>query len=276
MKSGWLKKDLTLFLGLLLVSGLLFLGDEKGWLNPVRSTLERPFLALQKPLYSFSISFGSFFDQFSSRQKQAEEIIRLQSRLQQLAVDQSLLNACVEENIQSRRLLGSPLPASWRFLPVKIISQAGQMKIDKGVDGGVKEGMTVVFENVLVGKVIDVEAKSALVQTLLDPAVKIPVVIKKPLSGGTEAVQAAAGVQGRGLLRVGPGGNLLVGEILQAEDVSQGDLVLTSGEADWLPDLVVGTVNEVSGREAELYQEALVEPLLDYGQLRAVFVVMDW
>jgi len=161
-------------------------------------------------------------------------------------------------------------------LPAKVIGLAGKMRLDKGQEDGVKEGMMVVSENILVGKVIRVERKNCLVEVLSDPVVKIPVVVKKTLKGETEAIRAAEGIQARGLYQAGPKGKGTVKEILQAEDVQKGDLVLTSGEAGWLPTLLIGQVEEVLGSQAAVYKEAWVEPLVDEKKLEIVFIVIDW
>ncbi|PJC75981.1 hypothetical protein CO010_03935, partial [Candidatus Shapirobacteria bacterium CG_4_8_14_3_um_filter_39_11] len=53
----------------------------------------------------------------------------------------------------------------------------------------------------------------------------------------------------------------------------KGDLVITSGEENWLPDLLIGQIEEVLPKTAELYQTARVSALLDYQKLRIVFIV---
>ena len=156
-------------------------------------------------------------------------------------------------------------------MPAKVVGLSEKMRVNQGSDQGVRKGMMVVTDNLLVGVVVEAEKKSSLVQTLADPAVRVPVVVKKPLGGENEIIQAGVGVQARGLYQEG-----IVGEIVQEEDVQTGDLVLTSGEADWLPELLIGIVETVEGREAELYKKAVVKPLVDYHDLRVVFVVVDY
>ena len=136
----------------------------------------------------------------------------------------------------------------------------------------------VVLDNILIGRVVFVSQKTALVETLKDNSVKVPVVIKKPITGQAEDFKkAASGVQARGILTF-EGEKLVVDQILQAEDIKEGDLVLTGGpvEGDWLPDLLVGQVEEVLGREALVYKKAIVSPLIDEYNLETVFVVTDW
>lgn len=239
------------FLFLLLLSLFLILADQKNWLNSPKSLLERPFIWAEERI------FAAF--------RKTEEISPVfGDELRQLAVEQNQLMACQEENEKMRKLLGAPLPAKWKFMDAKVLGQVnGQLRIDKGQAEGVKEGANIISENILVGKVVNLGANDAWAQMVTSSESKIPVVVKKP---------GSAGVQARGLL-IEQGGKLILDRVLQSEDIQKGDLVVTSGEADWLPELLIGTIAEVSPKTPEVYQKAKVEPLIDYGKLRIVFVV---
>jgi len=139
------------------------------------------------------------------------------------------------------------------------------MRIDLGRKDGVEKGMTVVTENIYVGQIISVGERDSLVQLPNDPNSKIPVAIKQPGSPGIHA---------RGLLVGQFGGKLVLDRVLQEEDIRQGDLVVTSGEEGYLPDLVIGQIKEVLPGTAEIYQQAIVSPLIDYSSLRFVFLVI--
>jgi cell shape-determining protein MreC len=41
-----------------------------------------------------------------------------------------------------------------------------------------------------------------------------------------------------------------------------------------LPDLLIGQIEEVKNNPAEIYQQAVVKPLLDYTKLRTVFIIV--
>lgn len=230
----------------------------------MRGVIERPILAMESKIYDFKQASDRAIKPLSYWRSGERELMRLQGELRQLAVESSQLSVCLEENERMRALLGAPLPPQWKFLSAKVVGMTEKMKIDKGRRDGVREGMMVVSENILVGKVVSVEERSALVQLPTDPASKIPVVVKKP---------GSLGVQARGLLLPSKEG-LIVDRILQTEDVREGDLVLTEGEG-WLPDLLIGQIQEVLGQEAAIYKQARVSPLIDYETLRIVFVVVQ-
>lgn len=263
MKGGLEKKNLAVFLLLLFFSLLLFFFDQKGWISPARGIFEQPILFIESKIYALKLSGYQAIKPLSYWRSGEQEIMRLQGQLRQLALEGGQLSACLEEKEEMRRLLGAPLPPDWKFLPARVVGVSEKMRIDKGQRDGIEEGMMVVSENILVGRAISLEERSALVQLPTDPVSKIPVVVKK---------LGSSGVQARGLL-LSLEGKLIVDRILQTEDVREGDLVLTEGEG-WLPDLLIGQIEEVLGREAEIYKKARVSPLIDYQSLRMVFVVV--
>ena len=259
MRNGT-RKEFFLFLLLLFLSGFLFFLDKKGWLKPVRGLAEKPILAIEKRIYALKFVVCP-----------SSELTGLQIELQRLVVDQNALSSCLEENAQMRRLLGAPLPAKWKFLPAMVVGLSEQMRIDKGEKDNVLPGMMVVSENILVGKIISVGQDYSLVQLPVTPGVKIPVMIKSSDSSGIKA---------RGLLVGQYGNNLILDRVLQEEEINKGDIVTTSGEGlpagrqGWLPDLVIGQISEVLPKSAEIFQKAQVKPLVDYNELRIVFIVI--
>jgi len=256
MGGDSLRKNFPFFLVLLFLSLFFFLADNFGWLRGIRGMVQRPFLGLTQPVYWWSQSVG--------KGKESDQVVALQTQLRQLAVDQNQLSTCLAENEEMRRLLGSPLPGEWQFKLARVVGLTEQMRLALGADEGVKDGMMVVSENIYVGQVVSVGEGDSLVELPTDLDSRIPVVVKKP---------GSSGIQARGLLIGQPGEKLVLDRVLQEEDVQQADLVVTSGEEGFLADLVIGTIEEVKKGTAEVYQQALISPLIDYRSLRLVFVV---
>ncbi|MCJ7793169.1 MAG: rod shape-determining protein MreC [Candidatus Marinimicrobia bacterium] len=263
MNDDSLRKSLPFFCFLLFFSVFLLLVDYFGWFSGVKGWVERPFLVLERPLFLVNQSFVGAFDSFGGGSR-SEEVVDLQTQLRQLAVDQNQLVTCLEENEKMRKLLGTPLPPNWQFKMSRVIGLNEKLKIDLGRKAGVEEEMMVVSENIYLGRVVSIGEDYNLVQLPTDLNSKIPVVVKKP--GGT-------GIQAKGLLIGQFGESLLLDRVLQEEDIRQGDLVVTSGEEGYLPDLVIGQIKEVKEKTAEVYQQAIVTSLIDYSSLRLVFVV---
>lgn len=263
MGGGSLGKIFPFFLLLLFLSLFLFLMDNFGWLDGVRGVVQTPFLVLERPIYLFNQSVSQSLKSATGRTS-GQQIVELQTQVRQLAIDQSQLETCLEENKRMRKLLGAPLPSNWKFKMARVVGLPEKMKVDLGRRDGVEKGMMVVSENIYLGQVVSVGEKESLIQLPIDLNSKIPVVVKKP---------GSPGIQARGLLAGQFGGKLLLDRVLQEEDVRQGDLVVTSGEEGYLPDLVIGQIKEVIKGTAEIYQQAIISPLVDYSSLRFVFVV---
>jgi len=265
-------KKISLWGGLLLLIGLLlFFLAPMPWFSKFLGVFSKPVTSLEKILlesYRKNTAWTSYFSTIKSKDQQ---IFQLQGQLNQLALQQNQFTSCLEENSQIKKLLGSPLPANWQFMEAKVLSLSNNMKIDKGEKDGIREGMMVISENILVGKIIKVNENDSLVQLLSDTNTKIPVVVKKP---NTDKTKAEGGVQARGLLSGQGGEKLILDRVLQAEDIQKGDLVVTSGEENWLPDLLIGQIMDVAPKSAEVYQKARVSPLVEINKLRIVFVVV--
>lgn len=136
--------------------------------------------------------------------------------------------------------------------------------IDKGTDDGVRVGMPVESARGLVGRVFRTTARSAQVALITDNASAVPARL-----GNSRAT---------GLLRGGElGGSLLMDWIDLKYQVEVGEVALTSGLGGEFPQgIVIGRVVEVNRSEAELSQQALVQPATDFDALEIVFVITDF
>jgi rod shape-determining protein MreC len=136
--------------------------------------------------------------------------------------------------------------------------------IDKGSEDGVRVGMPVESARGLVGRVYRASAHSAQVVLITDNVSAIPARL-----GNSRAT---------GLLRGGGlGGTLMMDWIDLKYEVEIGEVALTSGLGGEFPqDIVIGRVVDVSRSEAELSQQAEVQPATDFTSLEIVFVITDF
>lgn len=250
------QKQILLFLFFLLLSLLLILFDNFGILRPIRGGIEK--LAIPVELFFYQAK-----QKFSLPFFRKEACLGDEGKERELAVNQNALSTCQEENEAMRRLLGAPLPPSWRFLPAKVIGSPDGLLINVGTSSKVRPGMAVVSENVFIGRISWVGENLARVTLPANSESRLPVLVRS---------QKEIGVKARGLLR-GEGGKAILDQVLQEESISEGDLVLTGGEENYPPDLLIGKIVEVQRQEAELFQKAVVEPLVDYQNLINVFVI---
>jgi rod shape-determining protein MreC len=136
--------------------------------------------------------------------------------------------------------------------------------INKGSDDGVRVGMPVESARGLVGRIFRTTQHSAQVALITDNASAIPARL-----GNSRAT---------GLLRGGGlGGSLIMDWIDLKYQVEIGEVALTSGLGGEFPqDIVIGRVSEVDRSEAELSQQAVVQPAVDFDSLEIVFIITDF
>lgn len=136
--------------------------------------------------------------------------------------------------------------------------------INKGFDDGVRVGMPVEAARGLVGQVYRVTNNASQVALLTETASAIPVRL-----GSTRATGMLRGA-GRGALPT-------IDWIDLQYDVQVGELVTTSGLGSKFPEnLVIGRVVNVERNEAELFQQAIVQPAVDFNAIEIVFVVTEF
>ena len=136
--------------------------------------------------------------------------------------------------------------------------------INKGYDDGVRVGMPIEAARGLVGQVYRVTNNAAQVALLMETASAIPVRL-----GSTRATGMLRGA-GRGALPT-------IDWIDLQYDVQVGELVTTSGLGGKFPEnLVIGRVVNVERNEAELFQQATVQPAVDFNAIEIVFVVTEF
>ncbi|MBK8904226.1 MAG: rod shape-determining protein MreC [Anaerolineaceae bacterium] len=136
--------------------------------------------------------------------------------------------------------------------------------IDKGSDDGIQVGMPVESPRGLIGRIFRTTQNSSQVVLITDNASAIPVRL------GTS--RATGSLKGRGA-----SGDLIVDWIDLKFQLEVGEVVLTSGlGGDFPQDIVIGRVVQVLRNEADLFQQAVVQPATDFDTLEIVLVVTDF
>ena len=135
--------------------------------------------------------------------------------------------------------------------------------INSGSNDGIQRGMPVVTNQGLVGRVDAVIADAARVQLITDPASKVNVRLQN--------AEADASLIGSVT------GDVTLDLIPQDVALEPGDLVLTSGlGGGYPPDLIVGQVLNVRTRDFDLFQQAAVQPVVDFNRLQIVLVIVNF
>lgn len=135
--------------------------------------------------------------------------------------------------------------------------------INRGSNEGIRRGMPVVTNQGLVGRIDAVIADAARVQLITDPGSAVNVYLQ---SADTSAMLLGSVT-----------GDITLDMISQNVLVEPGDLILTSGLGGGFPsDLVLGQVVTIRTLEFELFQQATVQPAVDFSRLEIVLVITNF
>jgi len=264
------------FFTFLILSLVLLVFDFLGWLQPAKAWTEKHTNPIQQTIYSRIMNYEFRITNFTqSSQKLAElekRVGELERENENLKIDNWKLSI---ENANSQRMLGSPLPSEWHFLPAQVIGQTRYLLINQGQRDGVKPDMIAIFENVLVGQVIEVSERTAKIRLPNDSESKIKAKTLRELDHSGSGRMDSPGMSGVSGILIGRNDSLLLTEVPQAEKFQVNDLVITSGEQEiFPPNLLIGKVVGISKDERQPTQQAEIEPLLDYSKLETVFLLI--
>lgn len=256
------------FLLILIAAGLLLL-NMGGFLSPVESLVLRPIGGAQSWL---AVRFYAVRDMLSS----PSDVATLRAQVRELQSQNAQLQQQIiglQEQVAQAQVLSALVQYARsepqnRYLAANVISRDASpflhsIWIGAGSDQGLRQGMPVVTDRGLVGRTIDVYASVSRVQLITDPADAVNVRLQTSRADG--------------LLQPQLNGEVWVGMISQDKEVSPGEVVLTSGlGGNYPPEIPVGVITSVRKRDYELFQQAVLQPAVDFNQLELVLVITNF
>ena len=240
-----------------------------GYFNPVTNWLTRITVNAQTWISGRYLAIVDFLtvprDVASLRQRNAEleaDVAQLQTQiidLQQQVTETDILSALVdfaranpEYTYKAAAVIGRDPSPFLRYVIINV-----------GSNGGVLPGMPVVTEKGLVGRVDAVIAEAARVQLVTDAASAVNVRMQ---ASTTEAMLVGSIT-----------GDLSLDMIPQDANVQIGDVVLTSGlGGDYPANMLVGQVVSVRKQQSELFQQAAIQPNVDFNRLQFVLLITNF
>jgi rod shape-determining protein MreC len=267
MKQNFSRSLQSIIIALVVV-GLIVLALG-GYFNPVASWFTRLAVDAQTWISTRYLALADFLtvprDVASLRERNTElesEVAQLQTQvidLQQKVTETNILSALVdfaranpEYSYKAAAVIGRDPSPFLRFVIINI-----------GTNQGVLPGMPVVTDKGLVGRVDAVISEAARVQLLTDATSAVNVRLQ---ASNTEAMLVGSVT-----------GDLSLDMISQDASVTVGDVVLTSGLGGSYPaSLLVGQVVSVRKLDYELFQQAAIQPSVDFNQLGFVLVITNF
>jgi rod shape-determining protein MreC len=256
------------FTVILIAVGLILLALG-GYLSPVLVTITRPFLGVQEWISSRYIAVSQLLNAPQDVEELRVRNIELENEIARLQSQVIILREQLDESQGLEELLGyARRRPEFQYSAAAVIGKDPSpflhyIIIDHGSDEGIRRGMPVVTESGLVGRIDAVTAGAARVQLITDPG---SIVNVKLQSQRTNA-QINGSITGEINLDMVP----------QDTNLEPGEVILTSGLGGNYPaDILIGQVITVRQFENELFQTATIQPIIDYSQLQAVLIIINF
>jgi rod shape-determining protein MreC len=235
--------------------------------NIIRGALN-PFFS---GLYSASNKIQNLYSQRTDNRDLDKVVKDLEARNAQLIQENASLKVLKEENQLLREHFKFSESNDYNFILAEVISrgvlvnfptQNQYIIINKGAKQGLQIGLPVLSsQGLVVGKIDEVKDNSAKVNLTTDSQCKFAATIQNRDS----TVGIAEG--DLGLI-------IKMNFIPQTEEINIGDTVVTSGLEENIPrGLVIGSVTEVLKESNEVWQGAVIEPLVDFNDLIIVSIL---
>ena len=246
--------------------------------RPVAAASERigrsVFSTLQLALHEVGAFFGGSWNTIAELRRMRVALEAARQRLLELEQLSSDIEELKRQNAELRRQLGFAAPDTFRHLPAEVMARAPgnqftTLTINRGTGDGVRAQMVVVAlqDGVqgLVGRVIEVDERSALVQPISARASFV--------AGRLRDLRYDGLVQG-----LGSGSNtLLMRHVNSAAGdlIGAGEQVITSGLGGVFPaGLLVGEVREVRTETNGNALDIELDPAIEVARLEYLFVIV--
>lgn len=240
-----------------------------GFLQPAESAALKPLSGVQSWVWT---RLNAVRDLLTT----PSDVAALRARVQELESENARLQQEIiqlREQVSEAEVLSALVqyarsqPES-SYLAARVISRdvspfLRSVWIQAGSDDGLSHGMPVVTNRGLVGRVVEVFATVSRVQLITDPESTVSLRLQQSRADGVLEAQL--------------NGELRVAMIDQDAEVREGELALTSGIGGLFPaNVAVGQVSSVRRRDFELFQEAILQPSVEFDSLQLVLVITNF
>ena len=267
MKSN-IPRSLQTVVIVLVAIGLIALALG-GYFNPVTNWFSRIVVTAQTWVSGRYMALTDFLtvprDVASLLQRNTQlegEVANLQAQvidLQQQVTETSILSALVDfaranpnYSYKAAAVIGRDPSPFLRYVIINV-----------GTNEGILPGMPIVTDKGLVGRVDATISEAARVQLVTDSASAVNVRLQ---SSNTEAMLVGSIT-----------GDLSLDMIPQDATIQVGDVVLTSGLGGGYPaNILVGQVISVRKLKSDLFQQAAIQPNVDYNRLQLVLIITNF
>lgn len=238
----------------------------------VLKPIEKAVLGLVNPasnaMHALNIKVGSGEENFDSVDDLKEAYKKAKERITELEVDEAKMFILQDENLELRSQLSyvtsSPRESVGADVIGKNIEPIGStLVLNKGSEDGLQVGDPVIIRNgILIGIVARTEESFSIVRLVDDNQSRIAATITN-MDRSTGLVEGRHGI------------SISMSLIPQNEEISIGNIVLTSGLEDDIPrGLSIGKITSIEKEPFQPFQKAAVDPLVSFDKVSVVSVLI--
>ncbi len=224
-----------------------------------------PFISAQSWLTAKFSGVHIYFTtliKINSLVKENQKLLEENQRLSQFAASIDVLQ---DENDFLKKTLKVSKDSKRTSIPAGVadmilMPNGYQLTINKGQGDGVKTGDIIIStEGILIGQIKEIYSNYSTATFVRDLQFKIN---SKVLGGQTSGIV-------RGALKDGMKLELVV----QEDEISEGDIIISNGSDSFPAGLVIGTVKHVESVSNELFKQVSIAPAVDQVNLSQVVVL---
>ncbi|PKL72147.1 rod shape-determining protein MreC [Candidatus Kuenenbacteria bacterium HGW-Kuenenbacteria-1] len=233
-------------------------------LLPLENFLKIFFLPFQSKTYQIA---NKIHEKTVFSKETIEENKKLKKEIQKLIVEKSQIEELFQENEALRKELNFIKKNNIPFIITQIIGETNNLGfqtliINKGEADGLREGLPVIMQGFLIGKIIKVDKYTAQI---------LPIIESHSLVAAT--IQNFSKTSG---LVKGEYNLSLIMELIPKDiKIKVGDLVITSGLEENIPrGLIIGQVEKIISQPEELYQKAQINSSISFKNLNILTILL--
>jgi rod shape-determining protein MreC len=222
----------------------------------------RPFISVAKAVgYPVKIFFYSLYHLRQIAKENTDLVLEISQLRQELV----LFEQEKKENEALRKELQFVKSTNLKLIPCVALSEtviglSDSVYINCGEETGVSEGMGVISQGYLIGKIS--RAGKNLSTVLLATGSNF-------LTDGKILTSNS-----QGLVKGSFGSGLVIDQLPQNDKIEKGSLVVTAGISEKIPkNILVGEVGDLVSSSNELFKKAIIVSPIDFRNLNFVFVV---
>lgn len=268
-----IKFKIIVALTAVLIGAMIYSVTTGGYSSGSNYLFEVIFEPVRNLSSSISDKVSRSLDMIINAEKYYNENQQLKAQLNALYNDVIDYDKVLEENKELRVMLELKEEYNnYKFSPpCTVIARTtndpyGSFTVDKGSSDGIKPGDPVVTETGIVGVCFEVSPSTSKVRTLYSPKTAVGVYTVRTKSEGIAEGGYDLAVNGR----------IRMSYISKDSDIREGDVIVTSGSANYPAGQLIGTVESVQMEQNGLSKFAVIIPAEDPNTITSVFVITDY